>query len=114
MYTCTPPLGDLLQPQLKKKRTVAAPRARDLRSRQVDKYCLQHQEEDSEGDVKTELYKVWVGYTSLLYQMRVMQTSLLKFTGVYSARCWWCTLVYRNLLGCILGVTHQFTIQGGA
>jgi len=55
--------GDLLQPQLKKKRTVAAPRARDLRSRQVDKYCLQHQEEDSEGDVKTELYKGEIMHT---------------------------------------------------
>ena len=86
IYTCMPSLGDLLQPQLKKKRTVAAPRARDLRSRQVDKYCLQHQEEDSEGDVKTELYKVWVGYTSLL--------------TMYCTRCGWCKLVYWDLLGC--------------
>ena len=55
---CVHPLGEILQPQLKKKKTLAAPKARDLRSRQVDKYCLQHQEEDSEGDVETKLYKV--------------------------------------------------------
>ena len=54
----SPSPGDLLQPVLKKKKTVSIPRPRDLRSRDVDRYCLQHQEEDSEGDVKTELYKV--------------------------------------------------------
>ena len=58
-WLCSP-LGEILQPQLKKKKTLAAPKARDFRSRQVDKYCLQHQEEDSEGDVETKLYKVGV------------------------------------------------------
>lgn len=50
--------GDLLQPQMKKKKTVSTPRPRDFRSKQVDKYCLQHQEEDSQGDIKTALFKV--------------------------------------------------------
>ena len=52
--------GDVLQPVLKKKKTVSTPRPRDFKSKQADKYCLQHQEEDSEGDVKTALYKVSV------------------------------------------------------
>ena len=43
---------------MKKKKTVSTPTPRDFHSQKVDKYCLQHQEEDSEGDVKTELYKV--------------------------------------------------------
>ncbi len=50
--------GDLLQPQMKKKKTVSTPKPRDLQSKQVDKYCLQHQEEDSQGDIRTALFKV--------------------------------------------------------
>lgn len=53
----------LLQPQMKKKKTLAAPKAKHFKSKQVDKYCLQHQEEDSEGDVKTELYKGQIVHT---------------------------------------------------
>ena len=43
---------------MKKKKTVSTPKPRHFHSQKVDRYCLQHQEEDSEGDVKTELYKV--------------------------------------------------------
>ena len=50
--------GDLLQPNMKKKKTVVNPKPKHLTSRQVDKYCLKHQEQDSEGEVRTELYKV--------------------------------------------------------
>ena len=50
--------GDLLQPIMKKKRTVTNPKPKDLTSRQLDKYCLKHQEQDGEGGVHTELYKV--------------------------------------------------------
>ncbi len=53
-----PCAGGVMQPQMKKKKTVTTPKTKHLRSKQVDRYCLQHQEEDSEGDVKTELYKV--------------------------------------------------------
>ncbi len=49
-----------MQPQMKKKKTVTTPKAKHLKAKQVDHYCLRHQEEDSEGDVKTELYKVCV------------------------------------------------------
>ena len=47
-----------MQPLMKKKKTVSTPKAKHLKSKQVEKYCLQHQEEDSEGDIKTEIYKV--------------------------------------------------------
>ena len=50
--------GGVLQPQLKKKRTVSTPKPKDFQSKRVGRYCLQHQEEDSEGDIKTALYKV--------------------------------------------------------
>ena len=55
--------GDLLQPLMKKKKTVSTPRPKDFQSRQVDKYCLQHQEEDSQGDIQTALFKVLLLYT---------------------------------------------------
>ena len=51
--------GDILQPMIKKKKTVSTPQPKHLKSSQISKYCLQHQEEDSEGDIKTALYKVW-------------------------------------------------------
>ena len=41
-----------------KKRTVTNPKPKDLTSRQLDKYCLKHQEQDAEGGVHTQLYKV--------------------------------------------------------
>lgn len=50
--------GDLLKPVMKKKKTVANPKPKHLRSNAAKKYCLEHQEEDSEGDVKTALFKV--------------------------------------------------------
>ena len=43
---------------MKKKRTVTNPKPKDLTSRQLDKYCLKHQEQDAEGGVHTQLYKV--------------------------------------------------------
>eukprot|EP00731_Ephydatia_muelleri_P017263 Em0010g361a len=49
--------GELLQPIMKKKKTVSTPTTKDLNNKQVDKYCLQHQEQDSDGDVKTKLFK---------------------------------------------------------
>lgn len=49
--------GELLQPIMKKKKTVSTPTTKDLASKQVDKYCLQHQEPDSDGDIKTKIYK---------------------------------------------------------
>ncbi|XP_064387362.1 kinesin-like protein KIF23 [Halichondria panicea] len=55
--TTTVRSGDLLQPLMKKKKTVSTPRPKDFQSRQVDKYCLQHQEEDSQGDIQTALFK---------------------------------------------------------
>ncbi len=56
--TTTVNSGALLQPVYKKKKTVTNPQPRDLQSQQMNKYCLQHQEEDSQGAVKTSLYKV--------------------------------------------------------
>ena len=53
-----PSPGGVLQPQLKKKKTVSTPKPKDFHSRKVGRYCLQHQEEDSDGDIKTALYKV--------------------------------------------------------
>ena len=50
--------GDILQPALKKKRTVTTPKFKHFHTQSINKYCLEHQEEDSEGDIKTCLYKV--------------------------------------------------------
>ncbi|XP_077996675.1 kinesin-like protein KIF23 [Glandiceps talaboti] len=44
----------VLQPNIKKKKTVATPHKKDLK---VDKYILTHQEEDSQGEVETQLIK---------------------------------------------------------
>ena len=57
----SPTSAGILQPQLKKKRTVSTPKPKDFHSKHVDKYCLQHQEEDSEGDIKTAIFKVGGG-----------------------------------------------------
>ena len=53
--------GDILQPVMKKKKTVTNPKPKHLRSNIANKYCLEHQEEGSEGDVKTDLFKVFPG-----------------------------------------------------
>lgn len=52
--------GDILQPVIKKKKTVTTPKPKHLRSAAVNRYCLEHQEEDSQGDLKTALYKVCI------------------------------------------------------
>jgi kinesin family protein 23 len=49
--------GDILQPKFKKKKTIVNPKAKHFKSKNVDKYVLKHQEQDSGGEVKTELYK---------------------------------------------------------
>ena len=46
----------LLQPQMKKKRSVASLEKRDLRS--TNKYVLTQQQQDSDGGVSSQLVKV--------------------------------------------------------
>ena len=50
----------VLQPQLKKKKTVQTPKLKHLREETggCSKYVLTHQEQDSQGEVETRLYKV--------------------------------------------------------
>jgi len=46
----------VLQPLIKrKKRTVAAPKSKDLGS--AARYCLTHQQQDTDGEIQTQLYK---------------------------------------------------------
>ena len=48
--------GTVLQPLIKrKKRTVAAPKSKDLGS--AGRYCLTHQQQDTDGEIQTQLYK---------------------------------------------------------
>ena len=48
--------GTVLQPLIKrKKRTVAAPKSKDLGS--AARYCLTHQQQDTDGEIQTQLYK---------------------------------------------------------
>ncbi len=49
--------GDLLQPVIKKKKTVTTPKPKHLKS-SANRYCLEHQEDDSEGELNTKLFKV--------------------------------------------------------
>jgi kinesin family protein 23 len=69
----------ILQPQMKKKRTVSTPKPKDFHSKRLGRYCLQHQEEDSEGDIKTAIYKGDIQHT------RGGGTSV-TFTGVETHR----------------------------
>ena len=48
--------GTVLQPLIKrKKKTVAAPKSRDLDT--AARYCLTHQQQDNDGEIQTQLYK---------------------------------------------------------
>ena len=48
--------GTVLQPMMKrKKKTVAAPKSRDLGT--AARYCLTHQQQDTDGELETQLYK---------------------------------------------------------
>lgn len=48
--------GTVLQPLIKrKKKTVAAPKSRDLGT--AARYCLTHQQQDNDGEIETQLYK---------------------------------------------------------
>ena len=48
--------GTVLQPMIKrKKKTVAAPKSRDLGT--AARYCLTHQQQDTDGELETQLYK---------------------------------------------------------
>lgn len=48
--------GTVLQPMIKrKKKTVAAPKSRDLGT--AARYCLTHQQQDTDGEIETQLYK---------------------------------------------------------
>ena len=47
----------VLQPAIKKKKSVSKLEVKDVTN--SEKYILQHQEQDSQGEVETQLYKVW-------------------------------------------------------
>ena len=48
--------GTVLQPLMKrKKKTVAAPKSRDLGT--AARYCLTHQQQDTDGEIETQLFK---------------------------------------------------------
>ncbi|XP_065833713.1 kinesin-like protein KIF23 isoform X2 [Oscarella lobularis] len=51
----------VLQPRIKKKKTVNSPKIKDLKEGGCSKYVLAHQEQDSMGEVETHLFKgeVW-------------------------------------------------------
>ncbi|KAF8791806.1 Kinesin-like protein KIF23 like protein [Argiope bruennichi] len=51
------PLTTVLQPTMKKKKSVSKLNVKDVTSADVSKYVLQHQEQDSQGEVETQLYK---------------------------------------------------------
>jgi kinesin family protein 23 len=57
------PTDTVLQPQLKKKKTVSMPKLKHLKTKSggCSKYLLTHQEQDSQGEIETHLYKgeVW-------------------------------------------------------
>ncbi|XP_054719121.1 kinesin-like protein KIF23 [Uloborus diversus] len=50
-------LNTVLQPAMKKKKSVSKLEVKDVTKSDVSKYVLQHQEQDSQGEVETQLYK---------------------------------------------------------
>jgi kinesin family member 23 len=50
------PLGTILQPYYNAK-TVKSPEMKDMVDRRVSNYCLVTQEQDTDGEVETKLYK---------------------------------------------------------
>ncbi|GBM87104.1 Kinesin-like protein KIF23 [Araneus ventricosus] len=51
------PLTTVLQPTMKKKKSVSKLNVKDVTNADVSKYVLQHQEQDSQGEMETQLYK---------------------------------------------------------
>lgn len=53
------PLGTVLQPMLKKRKSVTKlTDVKDIVNNKTSKYCLMTQNQDSDGDLETCLYKV--------------------------------------------------------
>ncbi|GFU29884.1 kinesin-like protein KIF23 [Nephila pilipes] len=50
-------LNTVLQPKMKKKKSVSKLNVKDVTNTDVSKYLLQHQEQDSQGEVETQLFK---------------------------------------------------------
>lgn len=57
------PLNTVLQPVLKKRKSITKlTDMKDVANSKTSKYCLMTQEQDSEGDLETHLYKVMYFY----------------------------------------------------
>lgn len=57
------PLNTVLQPVLKKRKSVSKlTDLKDVANAKTSKYCLMTQEQDSEGDMETHIYKVILEY----------------------------------------------------
>jgi len=50
-------LNTVLQPAMKKRKSVSKLEVKDVTKSDVSKYVLQHQEQDSQGELETQLYK---------------------------------------------------------
>ncbi|XP_035228413.1 kinesin-like protein KIF23, partial [Stegodyphus dumicola] len=50
-------LNTVLQPTMRKKKSVSKLEVKDVMKSDVSKYVLEHQEQDSQGEVETQLYK---------------------------------------------------------
>ncbi|KAG8184811.1 hypothetical protein JTE90_001508 [Oedothorax gibbosus] len=50
-------LGTVLQPSMKTKKSVSELKIRDITKPDVSRYILEHQEQDSKGQLETQLYK---------------------------------------------------------
>lgn len=50
-------LNTVLQPAMKKKKSVSKLEVKDVTNSDASKYVLQHQEQDSQGEVETQLFK---------------------------------------------------------
>jgi kinesin family protein 23 len=57
-------LSTILQPKMKKKKSVTKLNVKDTQD--ADKYCLTHQEQDSNDEIVTKLIKVSAAAASLL------------------------------------------------
>ena len=83
----------LLQPQMKKKRSVASLEKRDLRS--TNKYVLTQQQQDSDGGVSSQLVKVRPPHARFLVMSpltasRNWQNEMLRLIACFSLRSIWC------------------------
>lgn len=70
------PTGTVLQPSLERRKSVNRLRSEDFVDGHITNYCLTTQQQDSEGELETKLYKV-INISENVHDSCILTTSFI-------------------------------------